>query len=530
MTLLLSSSFRVFLLVIAMFQKSVLSLRLRSIKMSSSVGSNMAFNVKYDDIRALLVDVSDVIKSTGVRPGVTRTIQASGVFAGLLREYITTPGAFQDEYGQLSPPKVIKKVFEGLGATYVKLGQFVASSPTLFPKEYVLEFQSCLDKTPRIPYSEIRKVIREDLKKPLSSIFAFIDPTPLATASIAQVHRAKLLDGTEVVVKVRKPGVAEVLQADLSFVYVASRLLEFINPSLSRVSLSAIVGDLRQSMLNELDFKKEAANLDSFRSFLQSKGIVDATAPRPFHDASSTRVLTMEYLKGVPLADLEGIRRYSPNPEATLIVALRTWASSVAEHSFFHADVHAGNLMVLEDGRIGFIDFGIVGNLSAKVLDAIEDTVTSFAARDFYGVASALSRMGVTDSSVDVDAFGRDLEEVVNRISNIQPEVVVRSSIDGSSVSAQLSVDEVETAQLALDVVQVAERNGLRLPREFGLLLKQSLYFDRYLKLLAPALDPLTDSRIRDTSEYSSAGPAVAGRPRASSGGVVIDVDAISVN
>jgi len=161
------------------------------------------------------------------------------------------------------------------------------------------------------------------------------------------------------VIKVRKPDVESILKADLGFIYVTSKLIEFINPELSRVSLGDIVGDLRSSMLSELDFKVEAANLDSFRLFLETQNIVDATAPRPYHAASSTRVLTMDYLKGVPLADLEGIRKYSSNPELTLITALRTWAASVAEHTFFHADVHAGNLLVLEDGRVGFIDFGI---------------------------------------------------------------------------------------------------------------------------------------------------------------------------
>ena len=112
-------------------------------------------------------------------------------------------------------------------------------------------------------------------------------------------------------------------------------------------------------MLEELDFTLEAKNLVGFRDFLAAKGITDATAPMPYPAASGKKVLTMEYLHGVPLVDLEGIRKYSSNPEATLIAALGTWASSVVENDFFHADVHAGNLLVLEDGRVGFIDFGI---------------------------------------------------------------------------------------------------------------------------------------------------------------------------
>ena len=157
---------------------------------------------------------------------------------------------------------------------------------------------------------------------------------PLASASIAQVHKAKLRDGTEVVIKVRKPDVSETLQADLGFLYGATKILEYINPELSRLSLSGIVGDLRDSMLKELDFTLEAANLVNFREFLDRKGISVATAPKPYPAASGKRILTMEYLRGVPLVDLVGILQYSDNSEATLIAALSTWATSVSENDF----------------------------------------------------------------------------------------------------------------------------------------------------------------------------------------------------
>ena len=193
----------------------------------------------------------------------------------------------------------------------------------------------------------------------MSEIYSYVDPSPLASASVAQVHRARLKDGTEVVIKVRKPGVDSTLEADLGFLFISSRLLELLNPSLSRLSFSGIIGDLRSSMLDELDFRKEAQNLISFRNFLDRNAITDATAPEPYLEASSSRVLTMEYLKGLPLVDLEGIKKYTSNPEATLIAALTTWGSSVVGNEAFHADVHGGNLLVLEDGRVGFLDFGI---------------------------------------------------------------------------------------------------------------------------------------------------------------------------
>jgi aarF domain-containing kinase len=463
-----------------------------------------------------------------------RTLQVAGAVNGLLREFARNPASFQ-ENGRLYPPRVAKRLFEAMGSTYIKLGQFIASSPTLFPKEYVLEFQSCLDNTPKIPYATIRKIIQDDLGRPITTVYAYVDPVPLATASIAQVHRAQLRNGTEVVIKVRKPGVDATLEADLGFLLVSSKIIEFLNPSLARLSFSNIVGDLRASMLDELDFTKEAQNLINFRAFLDRNYIVDATAPLPYLEASSKRVLTMEYLKGVPLVDLEGIKRYSANPEQTLITALKTWALSVAANDVFHADVHGGNLLVLEDGRIGFLDFGIVSKISERVWKAVSDLVQAFVASDYVGVADALVsgpsspwfcfsglhlythlsppsslplprplpiarqvRMGATTSTVDKVKFGRELEAVIQKITTMQPEVTISTGPDGDGLSARLTVDERETTEVVLEIVDVAEKNGLKLPREFGLLLKQALYFDRYQKLLAPSLDPLRDSRVRD--------------------------------
>ena len=214
-----------------------------------------------DEFRSVLADVVQVITTTGARPGITRSLQVAGAVTKLAREFTNNQASFQGDDGRVAPSKVVKRLFEELGATYIKLGQFIASSPTLFPAEYVLEFQSCLDNTPKVPYNTIRKIIQDDLKKPLSDVYSYVDPTPLASASVAQVHRARLKDGTEVVIKVRKPGVDSTLEADLGFLFVSSRILEFLNPSLNRLSFSNIVGDLRLSMLDELDFKKEAQNL-----------------------------------------------------------------------------------------------------------------------------------------------------------------------------------------------------------------------------------------------------------------------------
>ena len=274
-----------------------------------------------------------------------------------------------------STPLLLRRLCEELGATYVKLGQFIASSPTLFPPEYVAEFQKTLDQTPAMPWGVVKPLIEEELGRPLEEVYASVEQTPLAAASIAQVHAAKLKTGEDVVIKVQKRGVQGSLRADLDLLYANARVLQLLGVVTSE--LSDVVGTLREAILEEIDFKLEATRTEQFATFLSGSpelaGLV--TVPRVYRQASATRVLTLERLYGVALADLESVRKYAPQPELALIVALNTWVSSVLTNEWFHADVHAGNLLVLTDGRVAFIDFGIVGSIPRKTANAMLDFV-----------------------------------------------------------------------------------------------------------------------------------------------------------
>lgn len=463
------------------------------------------------EFQGLLREMLQIVASTGFEAGLKRSLSVARASNVLTREVAGNVGEFLTEDGRgLNLPRLLRRLFEELGATYIKLGQFIASSPTLFPPEYVLEFQACLDNSPVVSFEQIKRIIESDLGKPLSQVFSYVDEKPLASASIAQVHRATLKDGNkDVVIKVRKPASEETLKADLGFLLITSKLLEFVNPSLSRLSLANIVGDIRESMLDELDFSKEAANLREFRDFLTRQGMQGACAPEPF--LATKKVLVMEYLKGVPLVDLEGIKEYSDNPEQTLITALQTWAASVVDNESFHADLHGGNILVLEDGKVGFIDFGIVGRIPTSTWNALDGLLGSFALKDYRGVATCLVSIGATDDKieVDVDRFGRELEGVVESILAMETNIDIVTDVEGRSVAASLSVDDTETTRVVLEIVRVAEDNGIRLPREFGILIKQALYFDRYQKLLAPTLDPLRDDRVRASLSSSSPPPII---------------------
>jgi len=266
-----------------------------------------------------------------------------------------------------------------------------------------------------------------------------------------------------------------------------ARLLERIAPKLSWTSIAGVVEEIQKTMMEECDFIKEANNLETFRAFLQDSGNEDVVVPKVYKQASTRRILTMERFYGSSLTDLESIRKYCDDPERTLITAMNTWFASLTQCEFFHADVHAGNLMVLDNGKIGFIDFGIVGRIQPGTWEAVSDFISSIMIGNFDGMADAMIRIGVTDTDIDPAKFSSDLKGLFNKMDVMVPDYALLG--DAQS-------EEEDVNNILLEMVRIGEENGLHFPREFALLLKQFLYFDRYVHILAPELDMFVDSRL----------------------------------
>ncbi|MEJ2681097.1 MAG: AarF/UbiB family protein [Gammaproteobacteria bacterium] len=392
-------------------------------------------------------------------------------------------------------PQLLRELFENLGSTYIKLGQFIASSPSFFPDEYVEAFQGCLDNTPAIPFPAIEKVIRDSLNKPLYRCFREIDPQPLASASIAQVHAATLITGENVVVKVQKPGVNHILQTDLHFLYIAARVLEWLAPRLTMASLSAVVEEIQSSMMAECDFLREAENVKAFRTFLIASHNTQVVAPAIYDEYSSQKVLTQERLYGVPFTDLERARHFTSDPQQSLINAMTTWFATVLSGPSFHADVHAGNLLILNDGRVGFIDFGIVGHVSPSTWSAITAFIQAVSSTDFFSMAKAMVDIGVTSDTVDAHALAQDIERLYHSFGIADSAQTSSHDISSPHIEG-LGISDQEVNDILLKLMNLGKKYGIHFPREFALLLKQMLYFDRYLQLLAPDVNILDDHRF----------------------------------
>lgn len=373
-------------------------------------------------------------------------------------------------------PVRLREAFESLGPTYVKLGQLVASSEGVFPDAYCQEFQKCLDRVPSFSINGVHQTIREDLKREPEEIFSELDEKPLASASIAQVHCGVLRDGTKVVLKVQRPNLPKVVAADLRVLRLFARISAKV-PNGRMASPVDVVEDFAANLAEELDFRNEAKNLDQFNQIMVQHGLVGVAAPKPHHELSSKRALVMERFYGVRIDDTVALAPIADQLEEKLIVGMRAWFRCLLVHGFFHGDVHAGNLMVLDDGRVGFLDFGIVGRFEGRRQHLVGDFLLSTAMRDFKKLAGVMLAMsGNTDTKTDPALLAADLEK------NVAP-----------------LLDPTKPAKYA-DMIPAITRTGLRyrvsMPRDFVLILKQMIYFDRYAKLLAPKLNIFADPRI----------------------------------
>ncbi len=359
---------------------------------------------------------------------------------------------------------------EKLGPTYIKLGQIIASGDGVFPAELVAEFKWCRDQVTPEPWPVVERVLTEELGGPLSTAFAWVEHTPLAAASIAQVHAATLRDGTPVVVKVQRPTVSTRVHQDLAVMaWLAPHLVGRI-PVAALANPPALVELFAETIVEELDFRLEAENMLDVASTFAALDQRDFVVPRPHPTLVTRRMLVMERLDGFHFGDVEGMQAAGIDTEAVVRAGMIGFLEGALFYGIFHGDLHGGNLFVLPSGKTALLDFGITGRLTEAKRLALLTLVVGASNADIPTQVGALRDLGAFPGDLDVqhviDVLGLD-----------------RPPVDPTALSADELVAEMQHSIKTLLGI------GARLPKELMLFVKNMMFLDGAIATLAPDLD-----------------------------------------
>jgi len=343
----------------------------------------------------------------------------------------------------------LREMLDELGPTFVKFGQLLSTRPDVMPPDIIAELRKLQDDVSPFPFADVRRMIEEELGLTIEQAFLTFEEVPIAAASIGQVHRATLPTGDEVVVKVQRPEAPRQVESDLQLMRSAAKVVRERVRSLDFVDSDALVEEFARSIRQELDYQHEARNAETFRR--NFAGSTEVAVPKVIWRYSSARVLTLELLQGTQFADLD-VETYSPEQRRELAYRMTdAWMTMIFRHGFFHGDPHPANILLLDDGRIGLVDFGLAGRLT-------DDDMTR------------LTRLFVDAATENVDALPRRLSELGLRYPK-EREEELRAAIEelfyryyGASIS---SIDPIEVIREGLDLIYSL---NLRLPTRFVIL------------------------------------------------------------
>lgn len=365
----------------------------------------------------------------------------------------------------LSMPKRLSLVMQELGPTFIKLGQILSTRPDLIPEEYIEEFKKLQSGAAPLPFAEVTHQIESSLGRPLFEIFAWVDPEPLASASIAQVHTARLPNGTEVVVKVQRPGIQEILRSDLSILIFLARRVAQLFPSTELFDPVGIAEEFEKALSKELDFHVELRNLQRFKTNFQKNP--DVHIPGVYKDISCETILVMERIRGVKITEVQ------TGQKALVRRLLKVVFEMIYIHGFFHGDLHPGNIMVEPSGQIALIDFGLTGRLTPPMKEYITDLLFGLIRTDHVAVAEILYDIGIKRTAVNYDRFLAD-------VTTLMDEYLM-----GTTMA------DIEFGKLFQELLDGAMRHNIAVSPDYTMMFKALITAEGVGKQLDPEMDLL---------------------------------------
>ena len=391
---------------------------------------------------------------------VTRVARRSGLLR-VLREV----GVVGERPATAEGAREFRRALEELGTTYIKLGQLLSSRPDLLPDVYIEELGHLVDEVPPVPFAQILPVIERELRP---GVFAEIHPEPLATASIAQIHRALLTSGREVVVKVRRPGVLEQVELDLDVLRSSASLLEGRSETAQLLQLQALADELEVHLRAELDFVEEAHNAELIAQLVAD--YEDLVVPQVIRPHVTEQVLVLEHLDGEKVSDAHGL---APDRARTLARELfRAYVHQVTVEGVYHADPHRGNVLLTPDGRLALLDFGLLGRLDDDTRRSLALLLLAVAHNRADDVADLILSLSLTSIASDQPGFVHELRRKLPRY-HWRP------------------LSGIRTGEALADLQRISVKHGIRLPTSFALVGKTLSQAESIARSLDPEMDPI---------------------------------------
>lgn len=361
----------------------------------------------------------------------------------------------------------IRMALEELGPTFVKLGQTFSSREDLLPPELILELQKLQDKVEVVDL-DLEEILEHEFNIIPSEHFLEIQKKPLATASIAQVYKAVLNDGTAVILKVKKPNVQENIQDDLLLIHDLVKVITTYSDLGSRLNLKSAISTFEKSLLEEISLINEKNNIQQFA--LNFKNNKETYVPKIYEEFCSNNILCMEYVEGIKITNKESLLENGIDPVKISEVGLRLFVSQILDYGFFHADPHAGNILIKKDGKVVFIDFGAVGTIQPNDKEILEQLIVAFVSRNAQKIVKNLKKMAVSYEIPDDRAFQNDVEDVLN--------FVHRSSLQN-----------IDVPKLVRKMTDTLKNNRINMPDYLYLLLKGISLIEGVGRTINPDLD-----------------------------------------
>lgn len=372
-----------------------------------------------------------------------------------------------DKTEKISLAKRLRLVLEELGPTAVKLGQVLSTRADLLPKDIIAELAKLQDDVPPFPFEQVKEQVEKELGQPLEYLFARFEPKPLAAASIGQVHYARLSSGMEVVVKVQRPGVEEVIRTDLDILRDVARLAQKHTSWGELYNFVEIAEEFARTIKEEMDYYAEGRNAEIFRENFANDHTVHI--PSVYWNYTTARILTLEYISGCKLNNAECLEKKHYSRHTIAVNVANAFLRMVLMHGFFHADPHPGNIAVLPDEVIAFMDFGMVGRISEERKEEFINLALGLIGRNSSKIINAILKMGVLSEETDLNSLRLEVERMRERYYN-------------------LPFSKINLGAAVQEILDLAYKYRIRIPSEFTLLAKALLTLEGVVQELDPEL------------------------------------------